>query len=159
MKALSLRQPWCDAVLYGGKRIENRPKWTNSHFRGRFLIHAAKGMTRAEYAEACLFMAERGIEWRPGPRDKLVHGAIVGAATVVDVIMPNGERYGRHTGQREYWESRHPLAGNHWYMGGFALVLEDVVAFPKAFPYKGALGFFDVDAAEIISLASGHASA
>jgi hypothetical protein len=85
-----------------------------------------------------------------------VHGAIVGAATVVDVIMPNGERFGRHTGPREFWESRHPLAGDRWYMGGFALVLEDVVAFPKAFPYKGALGFFDVDAAHIIDLAAGR---
>jgi hypothetical protein len=47
MKALSIRQPWADAILAGhgmtnpnvAKRVENRSKRT--HFRGRFLIHPA----------------------------------------------------------------------------------------------------------------------
>ncbi|MBI2043661.1 ASCH domain-containing protein [Candidatus Pacearchaeota archaeon] len=40
MKALSLKQPWAELVLGGKKKIELR-KW-NTHFRGRFLIHASK---------------------------------------------------------------------------------------------------------------------
>jgi hypothetical protein len=47
MKALSIRQPWAWLILHAGKDIENRD-WP-TRFRGRFLIHAAKGMTRDEY--------------------------------------------------------------------------------------------------------------
>jgi hypothetical protein len=47
MKALSIRQPWAWLILNAGKDIENRD-WP-THFRGRFLIHASKGMTHDEY--------------------------------------------------------------------------------------------------------------
>lgn len=50
MKALSLRQPWAHIVLHYGKNLENR-RWYTS-FRGTFLLHAAKAMTRAEYEDA-----------------------------------------------------------------------------------------------------------
>ncbi|MCG0445699.1 ASCH domain-containing protein [Pseudomonas aeruginosa] len=55
MKALSIRQPWAWLVANGHKDIENRD-WATS-FRGRFLIHAAKSMTRDEYEEARDFAA------------------------------------------------------------------------------------------------------
>jgi hypothetical protein len=38
--ALSIRQPWCFAILHGGKDIENRD-WPTK-VRGRVLIHASK---------------------------------------------------------------------------------------------------------------------
>ncbi len=47
MIALSIRQPWAWHILHSGKDIENRD-WP-TRFRGRVLIHASKGMTRAEY--------------------------------------------------------------------------------------------------------------
>jgi hypothetical protein len=49
MKALSIRQPWAWLILNAGKDIENRDWLTR--FRGPFLIHASKGMTRAEDTE------------------------------------------------------------------------------------------------------------
>ena len=52
MKALSLTQPWADAILEQGKRIENREKWTACKYRGPVLLHAAKGLgTRSEVHE------------------------------------------------------------------------------------------------------------
>ena len=45
--ALSIRQPWAWAILHAGKDIENR-SWSTS-FRGPVCIHAAKGMTAAEF--------------------------------------------------------------------------------------------------------------
>ena len=128
MKALSLRQPWADAVLYGGKRIENRVAWTNSNFRGEFLIHAAKGMTKGEYADVVDFLVMKAFDWRPKPIGELVRGAIVGRARVTGVVkappcMMTADQA-------------------RWYMGGFALLLDDVVAFEKPIPWVGALGFF-----------------
>src|SRR3990167_9411398 len=58
MKALSIRQPWAWLILHAGKDIENRG-WPTS-FRGRFLIHASKGMTRAEYELADDPLCDRG---------------------------------------------------------------------------------------------------
>jgi hypothetical protein len=144
VKCLSIRQPWADAVLYGGKRIENRVKWKNGHYRGPLLIHAAKGLTVAEYNDACNFMAERKL-WAPWHRDSrrntLVRGAIIGRCNLVDVIYPGGRRKANDEATHSFV---HPLATDRWYMGGFALVLDDVEAFDKPIPYKGMLGLFDV---------------
>lgn len=144
MKALSIRQPWVDAILYGGKRIENRLAWRGSDFRGEFLIHASSGMTGVEYAEAVRFCERRGISWRPRAQHLLTRGAIVGRARVVDVIMPDGFRHpGEGYASPCVSHVRHELAADPFYMGGFALVLEDVEPL-RAYPWKGSLGFFEV---------------
>ena len=45
LKALSIRQPWAWLIVNGFKDVENR-NW-RTHWRGRLLIHASKGMTLA----------------------------------------------------------------------------------------------------------------
>jgi len=74
MKALSIRQPWAWLILHAGKDIENRG-WPTS-FRGRFLIHASKGMTRAEYELAIKLPYFSELE----------RGGIVGEAEIVDCV-------------------------------------------------------------------------
>ena len=56
MLALSIRQPWASLILKAGKNIENRD-WPTK-YRGRILIHAAKGMTRGEHEDAIHFAVE-----------------------------------------------------------------------------------------------------
>ena len=141
MRALSIRQPWTDAILHGGKRLENRTEWTACSFRGAFLIHASMHASRKYYRGVQAFVAERGIPWQPPPVKSLVRGALVGHATVVDVIMPgqlvlDGVHAPKH---------RHPLVQDPYYMGKLALVLEDVVAWETPIPYSGSLGFFRVE--------------
>lgn len=41
MRALTIKQPWADAIVHGEKRVENRT-WTRS-YRGPILIHAGAG--------------------------------------------------------------------------------------------------------------------
>ncbi len=79
MKALSIRQPWAWLVANGHKDIENRDWATN--FRGRFLIHAAKSMTRDEYEEARDFAAYNGVTI-PAPHE-LERGGIAGMRSPV----------------------------------------------------------------------------
>lgn len=139
IRALSLRQPWADAVVYGGKRIENRTAWKGSKFRGRFLIHAAVGMGRDEYDRAVEFMESRGITWRPATT--MARGGFIGAATVVDVV---------HTAEDV---ARYPEQAP-WWMGAFGLVLDDVRPLPFV-PWKGMLSFFKVDLDEVLTKVMG----
>jgi len=146
VKALSLRQPWAHAVLHGGKRIENRVAWTNSSFRGEFLIHAAKGMTCDEYDNAVIWAGLRGLAWANTVPDMktLERGGIVGIARVVGVVKPDkGTPCGAtiESGPRHGYGLTPDEA--RWWMGAFALVLDDVRATPFV-PCKGALGFFAV---------------
>lgn len=131
MRALSLTQPWAWIVLHGGKRIENRV-W-NTAFRGRFLIHASKGMTRDQYDDAlftCTVLGASSVAARVPPMADLERGGIVGAATLSYVIPPCFESADQH---------RCPHA---WHMGGqYGFELVDVEALPFH-PCKGALGFW-----------------
>lgn len=85
-RALSLRQPWAWLLATGHKPIENR-FWRDS-FRGRFLVHASRGMTEEEYV-ACRAFSRFAIpaEKFP-PAFAFARGGIVGAATLDDVLLP-----------------------------------------------------------------------
>lgn len=119
--ALSVRQPWAWAIIYADKDIENRSWQAVNHGlrrRGRIAIHAAKGMTKAEYWEARDFIDRLGYTF-PAPH-ALRRGGIVGSVEVVDVVR----------------ESDSP-----WFFGPRGLVLRDPQ--PCAFvPAVGQLGYF-----------------
>ncbi|KAF1072667.1 MAG: hypothetical protein GAK45_00102 [Pseudomonas citronellolis] len=123
MKALSIRQPWAWLIVNGHKPIENRD-WA-THFRGRVLIHASKGMTHDEYQDARDLALEQGINI-PQPHE-LERGGIVGEAYVYGCVN----------------HSRSP-----WFFGKFGFELADAKPLPFQ-PIKGRLGFFDVDYAEV----------
>lgn len=118
MKALSIRQPWAWLIIHGGKNVENRT-W-HTKLRGRFLVHASKGMTNNEFTQALLFCSERGL---PMPdRDDMVRGGIIGSVELVDSVDASDSR---------------------WYTGDKGFVLRN----PKPLPFtpcKGRLQFFDI---------------
>ena len=112
MKALSIRQPFAWLIVNGFKDVENRTR--PAHFRGRFLIHAAK-----KYGAAERVKHQHGILIPPD----LPLGGIVGEAEVVDCV-----------------EGHHP---SPWFKGPYAFVLRNARPLPfRALP--GRLSFFDV---------------
>lgn len=123
MKALSIRQPWAWLIIHGGKDIENR-SW-HTKFRGRFLVHAAQGMTNKEYCDGLEFAMRAGDIrlLREFPTSQqMERGGIIGSVVLAD---------SRDT-------SKSP-----WYMGKKAFLLVD----PKPLPFmplKGQLNFFEV---------------
>lgn len=122
MKALSIRQPWAWLIVHAGKNIENR-SW-RTHYRGRFLVHAAKGMTRQEYDDAKAWAHACGVSEVPAFRD-LKRGGVIGSVELVNVL---------------------DHSDSPWFMGPKAFVLRDPQ--PLAFmPLRGRLGFFEVDTA------------
>lgn len=118
--ALSVRQPWAWAILHAGKDIENRSAAAVRHGMkpGRIALHAAKGMTRAEYEHAAGFMASIGVRC-PAPA-QLIRGGIIGSVTISEII------------------SEHD---SEWFFGPRGLVLEGPTAC-AAIPSTGALGYF-----------------
>ncbi|HMJ57471.1 MAG TPA: hypothetical protein VK540_35615 [Polyangiaceae bacterium] len=91
IKALSLRQPWLWAIFELGKRIENR-NWPCS-YRGPIWLHAAKGMTVQEVADAVDWMSDLGLmKWFQDARwpgaDELDRGGVCGYAEIVNVVPP-----------------------------------------------------------------------
>lgn len=121
MKALSIRQPWAWLIIHGGKDVENRT-W-HTKLRGRFLVHAAQGMTRQEYTDAAAF-ADLECSVKIPSFNELQRGGIIGSVELVDSV---------HT------------SDSPWYMGQKAFVLRDPQPLPFV-PLKGRLQFFEVPA-------------
>lgn len=121
MKALSIRQPWADAIVYHGKDVENRG-WP-TRFRGPLLIHAAKTWGPGE-RETLRDLVSDGLIPEDAPAPQL--GGIIGRAEIVDCVT----------------EMDSP-----WFFGPYGLVLRNVEPLPFR-PCRGALGFFTPKPAE-----------
>lgn len=139
MLTLSIRQPWAwlivrpditgpreraAAMLDGRiKTVENRT-WP-TRYRGSILIHASKGMTRAQYEDAeDPLWASRGPTIELPAFEDLQRGGIVGRARIVDCVTSHA---------------------SPWFFGPFGFVLDDIEPLPFR-PCRGALGFFKVEA-------------
>lgn len=127
MKALSMTQPWAQALFLDLKHYETR-SWS-TYYRGPLLIHAAKGFPA--YAKD-FAMTERGLGRGNG---RLAFGAIIGQIQVVNVCRTEAigpklsglERlYGDYSAGRFAWEMAKPML------------------FKEPIPYKGHLGLFEV---------------
>ena len=116
MRAVSIKQPWAWAIIFGGKDIENRT-WA-PRYRGPLLIHAGKRVIAGDYEKVCLYLREDG---RPMPKlSDLVHGGIIGQVDLVDVVENHD---------------------SHWFGGPLGWVLKN----PKPLQFqqcKGRLGLF-----------------
>ncbi|KVZ27004.1 hypothetical protein WL14_00740 [Burkholderia cepacia] len=124
MKALSIRQPWAHLIVSGYKDIENRT-WRTS-YRGPLLIHASKGMTRAEYENAMRFAIVADVSYEELKRfDESERGGIVGVVDVHDCVPPS-----RRT--------------SPWHMEGcYGIAVRNARAL-TFIPCTGRLGIFDV---------------
>lgn len=121
--ALSIRQPWCWAILHG-KDIENRD-WPTK-VRGRVCLHASKGMTRGEYEDCLATIHGISVE-RPFPSgltlpafDELQRGGIVGTVEITDCVSSSA---------------------SPWFFGRYGFVLRNAQP-TELVPVKGALGLF-----------------
>lgn len=136
MLSITVRQPWAwliirpditdpvhraAAIARGEiKDIENRT-WP-TRVRGRVLIHAGLGMTRAEYADVEDFLAEAAPKIRLPSIKDMVRGGIIGAVDLVDCVTRSDSR---------------------WFMGSHGFVLRNPEPMPLT-RWPGRLGFFDV---------------
>ena len=125
MKALTICQPYAHLIVRGEKRVENR-EWPTS-YRGPLLIHAGKSREWMD-SEDELDFRELG--------DPLVFGALVGVATLADVLHIDRIERGEY-------DARHPWLREHCHtIGTWCWVLTDVRRFEPV-PWKGAQGLWE----------------
>ncbi len=117
MKALSIQQPWAWLIVNGHKDVENRT-WHN-RLRGRIWIHASKKFDNEGY----IWVAQNFPDIPLPAKGSFERGGMVGQATITGCVT----------------YSRSP-----WFAGDFGFVLEDATPLPFT-PYKGKLGFFEVE--------------
>ena len=122
MKALSIRQPWAWLIVNGHKDIENR-SWPTA-FRGRIYVHAGKRVKSGDFQEQRDYIRESGLILPEEPP----LGAIVGEVTITDCV---------------------DSSSSPWFCGPYGFFLSSPLAYKDPVPYRGQLGFFEVDESEV----------
>ncbi len=127
MKALSFSQPWLWAVLYGGKRVENR-KWAPPirMIDQRIALHAAKSWDK-NYGPTFDLMGQSAR--MPQRFDLYTKSAIVGVATIDRIItdpksLPEDQR--------------------GWFFGPVGWILSNVIPLTQPIAATGALQLWQV---------------
>lgn len=123
MKAISIRQPWAWLIINSHKPVENR-KWA-TRFRGDIQIHASKGCTQAEHADAVEFARSFNpfLAAQIPDLDKLDRGGIVGLVKITGCVTNHKSKF---------------------FTGPFGFVLENPYPVPFR-PMIGMLGIFNVN--------------
>ena len=124
MKCLSVSQPYADLIVKGRKTIELR-SW-NTKFRGEFLVHAPLKIK----VEAC-----RRVGTDP---TTLRTGAIIGRVEIYGV-----KKYRNRTEVKA--DSDKHLAINEYIDHRYGFLLKNPKELRIPIPYKGKLGFFEVN--------------
>ena len=127
MKCLSICQPFAELIIQNKKTVELR-KW-NTNFRGEFLVHAPIKIRK----EDCVKMKIN---------EKLTTGAIIGKTELFDV-----KKYGSIK-EIQKDEDKH-LSIKKFQGKTFGFILKNSKPLRIPIPWKGQLGFFNVDLPKI----------
>ena len=136
MRALSIRDPWAQAIVNGPKRVENRTWAPPEHIRGqRIAIHTSK---KVEHNDAQDLADHALFDYKPG---EAYPGYIIGVATIIGVMNPE-------THQTETWVEGVDIPPHcivDWFVTGcWGWLLDDVHALTRPIPAKGMLGLWTV---------------
>ena len=117
LKALSIRQPWA-RLVNGYKHIQNRT-WSTD-LRGRVYVHAGRKIISGDFPEQRHYIKQSGIFLPEEPP----LGAIVGEVIIIDCV---------------------DTSSSPWFCGPYGFILSSPVAYEDPIPYRGQLGFFQVE--------------
>jgi len=123
MKCLSICQPFAELIIQNKKTIELRT-W-NTKIRGEFLVHAPIKIRKEVYEKLKI-------------KKKLTTGAIIGKVELWDVKKYESLKEIQMDKKKHYSSST-----SHEKIFGF--ILKNAKPFRIPIPWKGQLGFFDVD--------------
>lgn len=140
LRALTIRQPWCAAVIDGHKLIENRSQGFPKSYRGALLIHAGRQWSTRGQRDARIRRAYPDRYILPAPGTSMATGVVHGIVDLVDIHPASGccEPWGEATYPPGNSEQRAPGIVTH-------LVLEHPIRFTEPIPARGALGLWQPD--------------
>jgi len=127
LKCLSVSQPFADLIISGEKSIELR-NW-NTNFRGEFLIHAPLKIRMNDSKRLRI-------------SKKFVTGAIIGKAQLYDVKKYDSIKEIKS-------DKKFHLSSKKFQNKTFGFMLKNAKPFRIPIPWKGQLGFFDVELPKI----------
>lgn len=144
MRILTVRQPWAEAIIFGGKDVENRVRNVAGGYRGPVAIHAGLAFDN-DWQSAALDDAMRlgravaartgaTVPWREHS------GAIIGVVDLVDVHRANGDNPGEMNLCAPYG-----LCSPWAEPKGLHLALANARPLVTPIPFKGALGLRHLD--------------
>lgn len=125
MKCLSVYQPYAKLIVDGKKIIELRSR--NTNFRGELLVHAAIKIRKVDCHR---------LKINP---NKLVTGAIIGKVEIFDVKKYNSS----YELGKDF--KKHYASSNKVHAKSYGYLLKNAKQFRIPIPYKGKLGFFNVN--------------
>ena len=141
IRALTVRQPWAEAIVDGHKPTENRSQGFPKTFRGILLIHAGKGWS-VRGQRSPLIRNVYDVEHRVAPAtfDAMARGAVIGLVYVPEIHPASGccAPWGEETYAPSNPELRPPGRVTH-------LTLEHPVRLPRPIPATGRLGLWIPD--------------
>jgi predicted transcriptional regulator len=123
MKCLSVSQPFAELIVKGKKIIELR-SW-NTNFRGEFLVHSPSKIRKEDCKRLKI-------------KTNLLTGAIIGKAEIYDV-----KKYSSKDEIKK--DAKKHFASKNFCNKKYGFCLRNAKEFRVPIPYKGKLGFFDVN--------------
>jgi predicted transcriptional regulator len=123
MKCLSICQPFAELIIQNKKTIELRT-W-NTNFRGEFLVHAPIKIRKEECKKLKI-------------EQKFTTGAIIGKIELYDVKKYESLKE-IQTDKNKHFSSK------TFHEKTFGFILKNAKSFRVPIPWKGKLGFFEVD--------------
>jgi predicted transcriptional regulator len=127
MKCLSICQPFAELIIQDKKTIELR-NW-NTNYRGEFLVHAPIKIRKEDCKKLKI-------------EEKLTTGAIIGKAEIYDV-----KKY-QSTEEIQNDENKH-FSSKKFQEKMYGFILKNPKPLRIPIPWKGQLGFFDVNLPKI----------
>ena len=123
MKCLSICQPFAELIIQNKKTIELRT-W-NTKIRGEFLIHAPIKIRKEDYKKLKI-------------KENLTTGAIIGKVELYDVK--------KYESLKEIQEDKNQhFSSKNFQKKTFGFILKNSKPLRIPIPWKGQLGFFDVE--------------
>ena len=127
MKCLSICQPFAELIIQNKKTIELR-KW-NTNFRGEFLVHAPIKIRKKDCKKLKI-------------KENLTTGAIIGKVELYDVK--------KYETLKEIQEDKNQhFSTKKFQKKTFGFILKNSKPLRIPIPWKGQLGFFDVELPKI----------
>mgnify|MGYP000085348797 CR=1 FL=1 len=157
MRALTVRQPWAEAIACGAKLVENRSMGTR--YRGPLAVHAGKGWAEWGFADErlrelwpdggpmpwqrSLGYALRHVPAYHGrPPHPFLSGRVLAVAELVDVHEAVPTESGEGCCCEPWGELRYAASDGRVRTGVRHWLLEDVVRLPSPVEARGRLGLW-----------------
>ena len=145
-KALTIRDPWAQAIVFGDKRVENRGQRLDKMLGERVAIHVSQTVDRDAWRSA-VNVLDRTPPWLEySVHENLSYpGHIIGSVRLVGYCDARGEGVDHvQAGFTRHWSGSGPCpTTSEWWQGPVGWLLDDVIEY-RPVEARGMPGFWTI---------------